>query len=124
MTRLDLDFGNHPLEQGRIRIDAETRLQIVGHVLGLAGAGDDTGDGGIRRDQLARVLVTSLLTDTAIGKTFELFAQPGDAPSDWSALFGALDPDTGIDGAHDATRVPLEDEPAEIQRDVANVRTT
>ena len=84
----------------------------------------DTGDGGIRRDQLARVLVKSLLTDTAIGKTFELFAQPGDAPSDWSALFGALDPDTGIDGAHDATRVPLEDEPAEIQRDVANVRTT
>lgn len=84
----------------------------------------DTGDGGIRRDQLARVLVQSLLADTAIGKTLEAFAQPGDAPTDWSALFGALDPDTGLDGAHDATRVPLEDEPAQIQRDLADVRIT
>ncbi|SHI57414.1 Uncharacterized conserved protein YbjT, contains NAD(P)-binding and DUF2867 domains [Tessaracoccus bendigoensis DSM 12906] len=81
----------------------------------------DTGDGGIRRDQLARVLVEAILTDTAIGKTLEVFAQPGEGPGDWSALFGALDPDTGLDGAHDATRVPLEDEPAQIQLDMAAV---
>lgn len=84
----------------------------------------DTGDGGIRRDQLAQVLVRSILTDTAIGKTLEAFAHPGEAPSDWSALFAELDPDTGINGAHDRPQVPLEDEPAQIQHDLARVRTS
>jgi hypothetical protein len=36
----------------------------------------DTGDGGIGRDQLAEVLVHSLLTDAAIGRTFEPSPRP------------------------------------------------
>ena len=40
----------------------------------------DTGNGGIGRDQLADVLVRSLLTDTAVGRTFELFAEAGTGP--------------------------------------------
>ncbi|MFF3371966.1 SDR family oxidoreductase [Streptomyces sp. NPDC002680] len=82
----------------------------------------DTGDGGIGRDQLATVLVRSLLTDAAVGKTCELFARSGTASSDWAALFTPLDPDTGLDGAHDSARVPLDAEPAGVQRDMAAVR--
>ncbi|MEU2735175.1 SDR family oxidoreductase [Streptomyces sp. NPDC007095] len=82
----------------------------------------DTGDGGVGRDQLATVLVRALLTDTAIGKTFELFAHGGPAPSDWSALFAPLDADAGLDGVHDRTRVPMSAEPVRIQQDVEAVR--
>jgi hypothetical protein len=82
----------------------------------------DTGDGGIGRDQLAAVLVRALLTDTAIGKTFELFAHDGPAPSDWSALFAPLDADTDLEGVHDRTRVPMSAEPVRIQQDVEAVR--
>jgi uncharacterized protein YbjT (DUF2867 family) len=84
----------------------------------------DTGDGGIGRDQLAEVLVRSLLADTAIGKTFELFAEPGEPPEDWDGLFAALTPDR--DGALDATADPhtapsLEQEPAEVRDDIARL---
>ncbi|WP_196443718.1 aldo/keto reductase [Planomonospora sp. ID67723] len=54
----------------------------------------DTGNGGIGRDQVAEVLIRSLLTGAAIGRTFELFAEPGAVPADWSGLFTALTPDT------------------------------
>src|SRR3954454_21146982 len=64
----------------------------------------DTGNGGIGRDQLAEVLVRSLLTDTAVGRTFELFTEPGPAPSDWTGLFGALTPDPA--GSLDAVGNP------------------
>lgn len=83
----------------------------------------DTGDGGIGRDQLATVLVQSLLNESAAGKTFELFAGPGQAPTDWDALFAPLDADSGVDGAHDRTQLPLDTEPERVQRDLAAVRS-
>jgi hypothetical protein len=68
------------------------------------------------------VLVRTLLTDTAAGRTFELFAEAGRAPTDWSGLFGALSPDPagGLDAAGDpATLPPVGDEPAVVQDDLA-----
>jgi hypothetical protein len=80
--------------------------------------------GGIGRDQLAEVLVRSLLTDTAAGRTFELFAEPGPAPSDWTGLFGALAPDPagGLDAAGDPTTLPsIGEEPPSVQEDLARL---
>jgi hypothetical protein len=61
----------------------------------------DIGDGGIGRDQFAEVLVRSLMSDAAIGWTFELFAGPGRPPTDCDDLFEALTPDAAdaLDGA-------------------------
>jgi uncharacterized protein YbjT (DUF2867 family) len=84
----------------------------------------DTGNGGIGRDQLAEVLVRSLLTDTALGKTFELFAERGPAPSDWTGLFGALaaDPAGGLDAAGDPAGLPtVGEEPVAVQEDLARL---
>jgi uncharacterized protein YbjT (DUF2867 family) len=84
----------------------------------------DTGNGGIGRDQLAEVLVRSLLTDTAVGRTFELFAEPGPAPSDWTGLFGVLSPDPagGPDAAGDpVTLPPVGEEPSVVQEDLARL---
>jgi uncharacterized protein YbjT (DUF2867 family) len=84
----------------------------------------DTGNGGIGRDQLADVLVRSLLTDTAVGRTFELFAEVGAAPTDWAGLFAALPPDTAgsLDGAGDPdTLPPLDGEPRAVQEDVSRL---
>ena len=81
----------------------------------------ETGMRGIGRDQLAEVLVRSLITDTALGRTFELFADRGPAPSDWTRLFAPLNADTpgSLDGAGDRTGPALSGEPAVLQRDVA-----
>jgi uncharacterized protein YbjT (DUF2867 family) len=84
----------------------------------------DTGNGGIGRDQLAEVLVRSLLTDTAAGRTFELFAEAGPAPTDWPGLFDALTPDPagGVDAVGDpATLPPVDQEPAAVQEDLARL---
>jgi len=84
----------------------------------------DTGNGGIGRDQVADVLVRSLLTDTAVGKTFELFAEPGPAPTAWAALFLPLTPDTAgeLDGAGDPdTLPPLGDEPESVRADLSRL---
>jgi uncharacterized protein YbjT (DUF2867 family) len=84
----------------------------------------DTGNGGVGRDQLAEVLVRSLLTDTAVNRTFELFAEVGPAPSDWTGLFGALTPDPaeGLDAAGDpATLPPVGEEPAVVREDLARL---
>ena len=83
--------------------------------------GGDTGNGGIGRDQLAEVLVRSLLTDTAVGRTFELFAEPGPAPSDWAGLFDALAPDPAgsLDAVGDPATLPsVGEEPPAVQEDL------
>ena len=69
----------------------------------LVFAQGDTGNGGMGRDQLADVLVRSLLRDTAVGRTFELFAEPGEAPTNWDDLFAEVTPDRcgALDGAVD-----------------------
>jgi uncharacterized protein YbjT (DUF2867 family) len=84
----------------------------------------DTGNGGIGRDQLAEVLVRSLLDDAAVGRTFELFADAGAPPSDWDGLFAALRPDPagGLDAAADPdTLPPVDGEPAAVQADLARL---
>ena len=92
----------------------------------LVFAQGDTGNGGIGRDQLADVLVRSLLTDTAVGRTFELFAEAGPAPSDWAALFAGVRPDPAgsLDSVADpATLPPVADEPVPVPADIARLTT-
>jgi uncharacterized protein YbjT (DUF2867 family) len=84
----------------------------------------DTGNGGIGRDQLAEVLVRSLLTDTAVNRTFELFAEAGPAPTDWTGLFGALTPDPagGLDAAGDPATLPtIGEEPPPVREHIARL---
>jgi uncharacterized protein YbjT (DUF2867 family) len=84
----------------------------------------DTGNGSIGRDQLAEVLVRSLLTDTATGRTFELIAEAGAPSADWDGLFGALTPDTAgaLDGAADPDDLPpVDDEPPVVREDLAHL---
>ncbi|GAA4798463.1 SDR family oxidoreductase [Streptomyces ziwulingensis] len=84
-----------------------------------------TADGGIARDQIAETLVRSLLTDTALGKTFELIAAEGAEPSDWAELFGALrsDESGSVDGVLDPADLPLEAEPQAVRADLDAVRS-
>jgi hypothetical protein len=65
---------------------------------------------------VAEVLVRSLLTDTAVGRTFELFAEAGAAPSDWNGVFADLRPDS--DQALDAS---TDDEPPVVRADLARL---
>jgi uncharacterized protein YbjT (DUF2867 family) len=84
----------------------------------------DTGNGGIGRDQLADVLVRSLLTDTAMGRTFELFAEAGPAPGDWDGLFAGVRSDRpgSLDSVADpATLPPVAEEPAPVPADIARL---
>ena len=84
----------------------------------------DTGNGGIGREQLAEVLVRALLTDTAVGRTFELFAEPGPAPTDWDGLFAGVRPgDSGaVDAVADPVTLPaVADEPAPVAADIARL---
>ncbi|MFG2777978.1 SDR family oxidoreductase [Streptomyces prunicolor] len=84
-----------------------------------------TADGGIARDQIAETLVRSLLTDTALGKTFELIAEEGKEPSDWTELFGALKTDESgsVDGVLDPSDLPVEAEPQAVRADLDAVRS-
>ncbi|MEV4033575.1 SDR family oxidoreductase [Streptomyces umbrinus] len=83
-----------------------------------------TADGGISRDQIAETLVRSLLTGTALGKTFELIAAEGEEPSDWAELFGVLKSDESgsVDGVLDPADLPIEDEPRRVRADLESVR--
>ncbi len=77
-------------------------------------------DGAIARTQIAQVLVSSLGSDNAVGKTFELVAERGLAPDDIDRLFAALkaDPPGALDGVYDAANMPLEDEPQRVRADL------
>lgn len=78
-------------------------------------------DGVIARAQIAEVLVAALTSDAATNTTFELVAERGPAQTDLDPLFAALDPDTGIDGAHDVHNLPLGEEPASVRADLDRV---
>ena len=82
-------------------------------------------DGVIARQQIAEVLVTSLTSEGARDKTFELVATKGSAQSDLEPLFAALeaDPKGALDGVRDATNMPLEDEPKRVREDLDVVIT-
>ena len=80
----------------------------------------DTGTGTVSRRQVAEVLVRSLLTEEAVGRTFELFATAGDPPHDWAALFASTTADGAgdVNGARDIATLPLEDEPLTVRQDL------
>ena len=80
----------------------------------------NSSDGVIARRQIAEVLVSSLTSDAALRKTFELVATKGSAQQDLDALFAALDPDStdGLDGVRDMQNQPLEDEPQRVKDDL------
>jgi len=80
----------------------------------------DLMEAGVSRQQVAETAVRSLLTDTATGKTFELFAAPGPATQDWARLFAALKPDTPgrLDSVDDPANLPLSSEPDAVKTDI------
>jgi uncharacterized protein YbjT (DUF2867 family) len=80
----------------------------------------DAGSGSVSREQVAEVLIRSLLTDTAVGKTFELYATPGQETTDWNRLFGTAVPDAvgALDGVRDAGNLPLDEEPALVREEL------
>ena len=82
-------------------------------------------DGGIARDQIAETLIRSLLTSTALGKTFELVATDGEEQSDWAGLFDALRSDLpgSVNGVLDPAGLPVEAEPKEVRADLDAVRS-
>jgi uncharacterized protein YbjT (DUF2867 family) len=77
-------------------------------------------DGVIARQQLADVLVASLTSPHAVGKTFELVAVKGSAQENLEPLFAALEADRkeGIDGIRDEANQPVEAEPKRVQEDL------
>jgi uncharacterized protein YbjT (DUF2867 family) len=80
----------------------------------------DSSDGVIARRQIAEVLVSSLGSDHALRKTFELIATTGPAQDDFDALFAPLvaDPQGALDGVRDMANMPLKDEPRRVREDL------
>ncbi|QSB24691.1 SDR family oxidoreductase [Curtobacterium sp. RIT-PI-V] len=81
-------------------------------------------DGVIARHQIARVLVESLTTPTALRKTFELVAEHGPEQDDLTPVFDAIpsDPDDTLDGAGDMANLPLLSEPTNVRADLDGAR--
>jgi uncharacterized protein YbjT (DUF2867 family) len=80
--------------------------------------GDTSASGAVSRETVAEVLVRTLTSAAAVGRTFELFSEPGAAPSDWDTVFTTVDPDSGLDGAHDAATLPVTGEPSNVRADL------
>ena len=80
----------------------------------------NSSDGVIARSQLAEVLVSSLTSEQALRKTFELVATKGAAQEDLDVLFAALDadPENTLDGVGDTPNQPLNDEPQRVKDDL------
>jgi uncharacterized protein YbjT (DUF2867 family) len=83
----------------------------------------DPSDGVISRRQIAEVLVSSLTSEAARGKTFELVAERGPAQKDLEPLFAALQPDAAgaLDAVRDSANMPLADEPAPVREDLTQI---
>jgi uncharacterized protein YbjT (DUF2867 family) len=83
----------------------------------------DPSDGVVARRQLAEVLVASLTSEGALGKTFELVATKGPAQHDLEAEFRGLaaDPQGALDGVQDLPSMPLDEEPQRVRDDLAAV---
>ena len=133
----DLNGGGHALDWKR-RAERLVRASGAPHTIVRPGwldqitAGDDAlvleqGDqieAGVSRQQVAQTVVRSLLTDTAIGKTFELFAAPGPSTQEWARLFAALKPDVagGLDATDDPANLPLSSEPESVRHEISYLR--
>jgi uncharacterized protein YbjT (DUF2867 family) len=50
----------------------------------------DTGDGRVARADVAEAVAQALAHPEARGKTFELYGEPGEPPTDWAPLFAGL----------------------------------
>jgi uncharacterized protein YbjT (DUF2867 family) len=84
------------------------------------------GDGVVSRAQIAQILVHSLTSAAAIGKTFELVAERGTTTTaDFDGLFASLDADVpgALDAVHDAVNMPLEQEPGRVREDLRCLST-
>ncbi|MFC8263942.1 SDR family oxidoreductase [Streptomyces sp. NPDC057291] len=84
----------------------------------------DPADGCVARADIARVLVAALTAPEAVGRTFELVAEQGAAPSDLGPLFAALDQDPpgSLDAVRDEANMPLDGEPQRVRDDLDAVR--
>ncbi|WP_024476665.1 SDR family oxidoreductase [Arthrobacter sp. CAL618] len=80
-------------------------------------------DGVIARHQIARVLVDSLTTPAAVGRTLELVAESGPEQDNLTPLFAALEPDetSSIDGVRDAPNLPQDQEPQHVRDELGRV---
>nr|MCB7500246.1 SDR family oxidoreductase [Enterobacter roggenkampii] len=80
----------------------------------------DPSDGAIARRQIAEVLVRSLSSDAALGKTFELHSEQGPQQENFDPLFAALQADAAnaLDGVLDQPNMPVAEEPARIRADL------
>ncbi|KWF32677.1 hypothetical protein WL88_25345 [Burkholderia diffusa] len=81
------------------------------------------GDGVVSREQIAEVLVNSLSSEAARGKTFELVAERGPATKDFDALFAELEPDVvgALDAVRDVPNMPLTEEPARVREELERI---
>lgn len=50
----------------------------------------DTGEGEVARADVAAVVVAALGSTAALGKTMEIYNEPGDPPTDWDLAFSTL----------------------------------
>jgi len=80
----------------------------------------DPSDGVVSRRQIAEVLVRSLTSNAAQGKTFELVAERGPATTDFEPLFAALKADApgALDAVLDTPNMPLALEPERVRADI------
>lgn len=79
-------------------------------------------DGVIARSQLAEVLVASIDTQAAWGKTVKLEAVRGPKTTDFGAPFAPMQPDRNLNGALDRDNLPISKEPAEVRADLDAIR--
>jgi len=82
-------------------------------------------DGVISRRQIAQVLIGSLSSENAVGKTFELIATKGSAQEDLEPLFKMLDADGkgSLDAIHDPANQPLDGELQKVRDDLDSIST-
>ncbi|WP_454931522.1 NAD(P)H-binding protein [Actinomyces oricola] len=83
-----------------------------------------TGRPGVDRHHIAQILLEGATVPSGAGRTVEVFSAAGDPVTDFEALFAATRADEpgALDGVLDTGNVPLGEEPAFVQADVARLR--
>ena len=83
-----------------------------------------TGRPGVDRRHIAQVLLEGAAVPSGARRTVEVFSTTGAPVTDYEALFAATRADEAgaLDGVLDANNVPLTDEPASVQADIARLR--
>ena len=76
------------------------------------------------RRHIAQVLLEGAIDPSRARRTVEIFSTAGAPVTDFEALFAATRADEpgALDGVLDANNVPLTDEPASVQADIARLR--